>query len=364
MHRCLISLGANLGDSASAMREAIAALKRGFESVEVSRVYRTPAVGGPGGQDAFLNAVAAVRTRQEVWQAWNTIRDIEREMGRQRQHRWEARRIDLDILLHGESRIWTTDLKVPHPRMCMRKFVLEPAVEVAGDWLDPVSLWTISQLAENLRSASPSVLLLGESTDRSIAIGRHASEKSGGTWLGTNPPVGLPDWSKPWIAADDLCWWRRVTEHTSRSPSAIADLTLHPFFSIVYPVLTASQNHAREADPAIPPPLANSGSASFNAVLEIKASAFSQSHQSRHYLSPRLVVVLADVGDPDRHDWEITVGPWADWLRLRSSDESSILSWNGPRYLLAADDADWASHEVEAAIQAMNCELEVIEHFS
>jgi len=80
------------------------------------------------------------------------MKSIETTLGRQRQHRWEARRIDIDLILYGTQRIWTPHLKVPHPRMCMRTFVLSPACEVASDWIDPVSNWSIQQLADHLRS--------------------------------------------------------------------------------------------------------------------------------------------------------------------------------------------------------------------
>lgn len=151
----LISLGANLGDP----RESMFAAKRllfdsfGVSNVRCSRLYRTPPVGGPSGQGDFLNAVAAIQTDKSVWEVWETIKSIESTLGRQRQLRWEARRIDIDLLLYGGDRIWTPHLKVPHPRMCMRTFVLLPACEVASDWVDPVTQWSILQLAENLRSS-------------------------------------------------------------------------------------------------------------------------------------------------------------------------------------------------------------------
>lgn len=156
----LISLGANLGDP----RESMFAAKRllldnfGVSNVRCSRLYRTPPVGGPSGQGDFLNAVAAIQTDKSVWEVWETIKSIESTLGRQRQLRWEARRIDIDLLLYGGHRIWTPHLKVPHPRMCMRTFVLFPACEVASDWVDPVTHWSILQLAENLRSTEKCTL--------------------------------------------------------------------------------------------------------------------------------------------------------------------------------------------------------------
>lgn len=155
MARLLISLGANLGNTFETMVSASRLLRDAFghSQTRFSRLYRTPPVGGPSGQSDFLNAVVHIETSLTSWEVWDAIKRIETDLGRHRQHRWEARRIDMDILLHGESRIWTPHLKIPHPRMCMRSFVLIPALEVADDAIDPVTGWTIDQLRNNLRDA-------------------------------------------------------------------------------------------------------------------------------------------------------------------------------------------------------------------
>lgn len=152
MPRTLISLGANLGN----VRESMHAAKRlladlfGSTNLVLSRLYRTPPVGGPGGQGDFLNAVVAIETDRSVWEVWDTIKTIEATLGRQRQLRWEARRIDVDLLLYDQQRVWTPHLKVPHPRMCMRTFVVVPALEIVPDWLEPVTGWSISKLNAHL----------------------------------------------------------------------------------------------------------------------------------------------------------------------------------------------------------------------
>ena len=154
MPSSLISLGANLGNVQEAMQAARRLLVDSFgqHNVRVSNIYRTPPVGGPSGQGDFLNAVAAIETDLSVWDVWESIKKIETTLGRQRQLRWEARRIDIDLLLYGDSRVWTPHLKVPHPRMCMRTFVIKPALDVAPNWVETITGWTISQLAEHLHS--------------------------------------------------------------------------------------------------------------------------------------------------------------------------------------------------------------------
>lgn len=154
MFRTLISLGANLGNVAETMHHAKCLLHEAFPSSRLlfSHLYRTPPVGGPSGQSDFLNAVVALESRFDVWHIWEKVKSIEMSLGRQRFHRWEARRIDIDVLLHEDQRIWTPHFKVPHPRMCMRSFILKPSVEIASNWIDPVTGWSIAQLSDHLDS--------------------------------------------------------------------------------------------------------------------------------------------------------------------------------------------------------------------
>lgn len=152
MPRSLISLGANLGNVVETMRAAGRLLREEFSDARVafSRLYRTPPVGGPSGQSDFLNAVGVIESQRSCWEIWEAIKRVESELGRQRQHRWEARRIDIDLLLHHSERVWTPHLKVPHPRMCMRSFVLVPATEIAADMVDPVTGWTLQKLRNHI----------------------------------------------------------------------------------------------------------------------------------------------------------------------------------------------------------------------
>jgi 2-amino-4-hydroxy-6-hydroxymethyldihydropteridine diphosphokinase len=155
MSSVLISLGANLGNNHETMVAASGMIREVFGRSQVcfSRLYRTAPVGGPRDQSDFLNAVARVETQLSCWEVWEAIRRIESDLGRRRLQRWEARRLDLDILLQGDLRIWTPHLKIPHPRMCMRSFVLIPAMDVAAEMIEPVSGWTIDRLSGNLPRA-------------------------------------------------------------------------------------------------------------------------------------------------------------------------------------------------------------------
>ncbi|XZE37181.1 2-amino-4-hydroxy-6-hydroxymethyldihydropteridine diphosphokinase [Pirellulaceae bacterium SH501] len=157
MPRTLISLGANLGNVAETIAYAQQLLRETFSDGDLrfSSLYRTPPVGGPAGQGDFINCVLALHSDCDVWNVWEGIKKIETQLGRHRLQRWEARRIDIDVLLHDDLRIWTPHFKVPHPRMCMRSFILVPAKEVAAQWVDPVSGWTVGALADHLSFTGP-----------------------------------------------------------------------------------------------------------------------------------------------------------------------------------------------------------------
>ena len=79
-----------------------------------------------------------------------TLLSIEQEFGRVRQERWGPRTLDLDLLLFDDLILETPDLQIPHPRMTQRAFVLVPLVEIAPDWIEPVSKLRVSELVQKL----------------------------------------------------------------------------------------------------------------------------------------------------------------------------------------------------------------------
>lgn len=183
MSRCLISFGANLGDAKSTVQFAARMLQQSLpagDRIQLSRLYETPPVGGPPGQSAFVNAVAALTTSLSVWDVWHIIRQVEQSLGRQRQRRWEARQIDLDILLFDDAKIWTPHLKVPHPRMCMRRFIIVPCLDVAADWLDPVTGKKLFELAAWLESTTQrSLLVASDSSSVGLICGNPSNSTEG-----------------------------------------------------------------------------------------------------------------------------------------------------------------------------------------
>ena len=135
-------MGSNLGDSRRLLRDAVNAL--GDRVVAVSPVYETEPVGGPPGQQDYLNIVVELDTDQTPRQLLGLCRRLEAAAGRVRGERWGPRTLDVDVLLVGELRVDEPDLVVPHPRMHERRFVMAPLADVASelvppDWQDRVA---------------------------------------------------------------------------------------------------------------------------------------------------------------------------------------------------------------------------------
>lgn len=129
-----VGLGANLGDAAATLYDAVAALARlpGSTLLRASHLYRTPAWGRTDQPD-FINAVALVETGLAARDLLDALLAIERSFGRVRLdgERWGPRTLDLDLLLYGRASIESHELTVPHPRMRERAFVLVPLAEIA-----------------------------------------------------------------------------------------------------------------------------------------------------------------------------------------------------------------------------------------
>ena len=121
-----LSLGSNIGDRATNLRAAIAALPQAGVSVQrVSSFYETEPVDYLK-QDWFLNCVVEGRTELSAGTLLSQLRAIETRMGSKKVIAKGPRILDIDILLYGDETIATAELQVPHPRMTQRRFVLVP----------------------------------------------------------------------------------------------------------------------------------------------------------------------------------------------------------------------------------------------
>jgi 2-amino-4-hydroxy-6-hydroxymethyldihydropteridine diphosphokinase len=125
-----VGLGANLGEPAAQLQQALAALAElpGSTLDAVSSLYRTRPVDADGPD--YLNAVARLSTSLSPPALLQALHRIEQAAGRERPYRNAPRRLDLDLLLHGNSQLQTPTLTLPHPRLHLRAFVLVPLLEL------------------------------------------------------------------------------------------------------------------------------------------------------------------------------------------------------------------------------------------
>lgn len=133
-----IGLGGNLDGTRRALPAAVASLSGTLDALRVSTLYRTSPVGGPPQPD-FLNAVAVGRTTLPARSLLARLLRLERSLGRRRRgaERNGPRVLDLDLLLYGGATLDDRPLRVPHPRLCERRFVLAPLAELAPGWVVP-----------------------------------------------------------------------------------------------------------------------------------------------------------------------------------------------------------------------------------
>ena len=146
-HTAYLALGSNLGNKEANLRRALELLQqRGVEVVKTSSFICTEPYGVTD-QPQFLNGVCEVRTSLEPLELLQTLLEIEQEMGRVRLRHWGERNIDLDLLLYEDVVMDTPELKLPHPDMQNRDFVLLPLAEIAPELVHPILQKSIEELS-------------------------------------------------------------------------------------------------------------------------------------------------------------------------------------------------------------------------
>jgi 2-amino-4-hydroxy-6-hydroxymethyldihydropteridine diphosphokinase len=134
MPEAFISIGSNLGDRISNIRKSIQYMKessswtqRMLKIEDISSIYETEAYGMEGN---FMNCVIKIKTDLSCYELLKLVEDIEKSMGRNTKGDYKPRIIDLDILFYNNLRINKKNLKIPHPKMYEREFVLVPLSEL------------------------------------------------------------------------------------------------------------------------------------------------------------------------------------------------------------------------------------------
>ncbi len=151
MAEYFIGLGSNLGDRKRNIEGAIKILEQTMTLLKVSSFYESEPMYLKD-QPWFLNCVAKFESDLDPMQVLKTLQDTEREMGRTRSIRYGPRIIDLDILFSGNTILQSDTLKIPHPKIQERRFVLEPMAEIDPEFIHPVYGTSVATLLKNLES--------------------------------------------------------------------------------------------------------------------------------------------------------------------------------------------------------------------
>ncbi len=137
--KAYLGLGSNLGQRLEQLQRAVESLQaEGLRICRSSSVYESPPWGYTE-QPSFLNAVIEIESELEPAALLAVCRQTERELGRIPRPRWQAREIDIDILLIEELVVREPELTVPHPHLHERDFALIPLLEIAPDLTDPTN---------------------------------------------------------------------------------------------------------------------------------------------------------------------------------------------------------------------------------
>jgi len=146
-HLAVVALGSNVGDRETALRAAVAEFSLFSEQLGLSSFYETVYEGKNGPQDAYLNAAALISTDLTALQLFEALLAIETRFGRTDKGTEAPRVLDLDLIFFDKMMADFGSLILPHPRMHLRRFVLDPVCDVAPDWEHPILRKSVRELA-------------------------------------------------------------------------------------------------------------------------------------------------------------------------------------------------------------------------
>ena len=148
MNTIYIQLGSNMGNRKSYIEKSMQEIEQEVGNIICSSKIYESSPWGETNQNHFLNSVIKVESKLSPYVLLEKLQEIENNSGRIRKEKWGERSIDLDILFYNFEIINTKNLKIPHPYIQERRFVLVPLSEIATDYNHPVLQKNISVLLE------------------------------------------------------------------------------------------------------------------------------------------------------------------------------------------------------------------------
>jgi 2-amino-4-hydroxy-6-hydroxymethyldihydropteridine diphosphokinase len=148
-----LALGSNLGDKQKNIEEALDKIEERIGNITSLSAFHLTAPVGFQSENIFVNCVCEIATTIEIQKLFVITQDIEKEIGRTEKSingQYVDRRIDIDLILAGDTIIDTPELTIPHPRFHTRSFVLDPLYEIAPDVIHPVLGKSIREIREGL----------------------------------------------------------------------------------------------------------------------------------------------------------------------------------------------------------------------
>ena len=150
MHDAAIGLGSNLGDRRALLAAALRSLDAELSNMAVSSLWETRPVEVDEPQPDFLNLCVAGGTGRDPVALLRRCRELERAAGREADSHMLPRPLDLDLLFHASGPVDTESLRLPHPGLARRAFVLAPLAEIRPAWRHPESGDTVSEMLSAL----------------------------------------------------------------------------------------------------------------------------------------------------------------------------------------------------------------------
>jgi len=149
-----IGIGSNKGNRLKLIKQAIASIGQieGTKVNKIAKVYQSEPLGP--GKAKFLNTAVEIYTTLSPFELLASLKGIEEQLGRISGPKWGDRTVDLDILFFGDLVMETDILKIPHPELHWRDFVLLPLSDIAPDLVHPVLKITVNRLIHNAKIQS------------------------------------------------------------------------------------------------------------------------------------------------------------------------------------------------------------------